>query len=466
MRIRYWLVIACVAPVSGITAQDAPPRFAAAVDSVMRAEMARAGTPGGQVAVAVGGPVVYTKAYGVSDVTSGRLVNEKTLFQFGSLAKMTTAALVTRLAVEGKLDLNAPISRYVPELAGRRVGTVTLHQLLTHTAGWANVSAPNSHVDDDRLVEIARAQSDSIMFTEPGAIYSYTNRGYAMLGYIAEAVSHRPFAVLRDSVVFRGLGMPLTTSQPFVAMTYDFALGHAGPAGTAGAIVRPMPDNGAERAAGFIWSNAAEFARLAIALMDAGMIDGKRVLDSAAVRMMTTGHVTVPSGNTATERSGYGMNVDVIDGRRVWIANGGVTGYQASTLMWPDQKVAVVVTSNRQNPSMTIPAVWAVGKVVGDFQPRRTIVYEPERDPTPAERAQLIGAYGVSPLGNAFTIVDADGKLELLMLRFRYPVRLTNSGDRIVIKRPATDDLVYVLVRDAQGNLRYMHSGGRAFLKR
>jgi hypothetical protein len=122
--------------------------------------------------------------------------------------------------------------------------------------------------------------------------------------------------------------------------------------------------------------------------------------------------------------------------------------------MWPDQKVAVVVASNRQNPSMTVPAVWSIGKVVGGFQPRRTIVYEPERDPTPAERAQLIGAYGVSPLGNAFTIVDADGKLELRMLRFRYLVRLTNSGDRIVI------------VRDAQGNLRYMHSGGRAFLKR
>ena len=104
----------------------------------MRAELARAKVPGAQIAVVEKGRLAYTKGYGVADAESGRAVTERTLFLTASVTKLVTAALLAQLAAEGTVDLQAPISRYVPELAGRRVGAATTHQLLVQSAGWAD----------------------------------------------------------------------------------------------------------------------------------------------------------------------------------------------------------------------------------------------------------------------------------------------------------------------------------------
>jgi len=103
------IAAAMFAPLCASAAQDAAPRWFAAVDSVVRAEMARAQTPGAQIAVVQGDRVVYSKAYGVSDIESGRPVTDKTLFQIGSVAKLSTGMLLAQLATAGKVDLNAPI---------------------------------------------------------------------------------------------------------------------------------------------------------------------------------------------------------------------------------------------------------------------------------------------------------------------------------------------------------------------
>jgi CubicO group peptidase (beta-lactamase class C family) len=465
-KTRWHLFAVCSACVTlpAAAQESATPKWAPGVDSIVRAEMSRAQTPGAQVVVVQGDRVVYTKAYGVSDIESGRPVSEKTLFQVGSISKLTTALLLAQLSAESKVDLNAPISRYVPELSGKRVGAVTTHQLMSLSGGWVDLAEPNGNRDEGRLAEMARKQTDDVLFTEPGSVYSYSNVGYGMVGYIAEAAVGRPFATLRDSVVLRGLGMPRATSRPGVAMTYDFSLGHAGPTGGAATVVRPMPDNGAERPAGFLWISAAELARVAIALMNDGMIDGKQVFAPAAIRAITTGYVPFPS--SPAFRAGYWLNVGVPDGRRVWYGNGGVTGYGASIRMWPDQKLAVIVTSNRSPTQMPPPAAEHVGAFVGGFKAPVPVVYMPERDPTPAERAQLVGRYGGGGVRRAILeIAEANAALELRIGPVRYPVRLTSAGDHIVIERAGADNLVYVLVRDAKGNVMYLHTNGRAFAR-
>jgi CubicO group peptidase (beta-lactamase class C family) len=458
-------VVALIAsPVTSALAQNAAsPRWAPAVDSIIRAEMARAQTPGAQVAVVMRDRVVYTNGYGVSDIESGRPVSDKTLFQIGSLTKLTTAALLTQLAAEGKVDLNAPISRYIPGIAGKRVGSVTTHQLLSMTGGWGNVGQPNANLDEGRVADKVRDLTDDVLFTEPGAVYSYSNSGYVIAGHVAEVAAGQPFTQLRDSVVLRGLGMPRATARSLVAMTYDFALGHGGRGGSAATVVRPVPENGSERAAGFLWSSAAEAARVAIALMNDGVIDGKQVFAPAAMRAMTMGYTVFPA--SPRQRAGYWLVIDTVGGRRYWHGNGGVIGYQTSIRLWPDQKLAVVVTSNRANPSMAPPAAEKVGALLGGLAMPEEPVYAPDRDPTSAERAALIGRYSGGAGGSSFAIVETGGGLELQLLSFRYPVRLTNDGARIVIKRAATDDLVYLIMRDEKGKARYLHSNGRAFAR-
>ncbi len=166
------------------------------LDSLVRAELARSGTPGASVAVVANGRIVYAKGFGVADVERGDPVTTETLFRVGSVTKMFTGALLAQLAELGRIDLQAPISRYVPELEGKRVGTVTSHQLLTHTAGWLDNAVPYGRMGESALGEVMREVTDTLFLTDPGQVLSYSNPGYSMLGYVAERAGGKRYAAL------------------------------------------------------------------------------------------------------------------------------------------------------------------------------------------------------------------------------------------------------------------------------
>jgi CubicO group peptidase (beta-lactamase class C family) len=136
-----------------------------------------------------------------------------TLFPLMSVTKMFTAATVVSLAQQGVVDLQRPIAAYLSELApNSELGTVTLHQLLTHTAGL---------VDDPHhsLCEGGAALSDAItqahLGARPGTVYLYSNIGYSLAGLVIERATSRPFQdVLRERVL---LPMDMTSA------TFDFA---------------------------------------------------------------------------------------------------------------------------------------------------------------------------------------------------------------------------------------------------
>jgi CubicO group peptidase (beta-lactamase class C family) len=159
--------------------------------------------------------------------------------------------MLAQLASEGTAGLHAPISRSVPELDGRRVGTATLHQLLTNSAGWAEWANPFGTTDEGAPARIFPFVSDTLVLLEPGRVYSYSNPGFSIAGYVAERVMQAPFADLSERMVLRKLGMPRATFRSLVAMTRDFALGHMIDSAGAATVVRPMPTNAAEYPAGF-----------------------------------------------------------------------------------------------------------------------------------------------------------------------------------------------------------------------
>src|SRR5688572_24429354 len=258
--------------ISDATAQQpVPPSWASAIDSMMQREMARTHTPGAQIAVVQRGRLVYTKGYGVADVETGRAVTERTLFQTGSVGKLFTGVLLAQMASHGTLDLHAPASRYLPEIAGRQVGRTTAHELLTHSAGWINSGNAWGRLDESALDDAHRNIGDTMLVTGLRGIYSYSNPSLAMAAYIAERAGGKPFAMLLDSILLRPLGMTRSTVRPMVAMTHDFSVGHLrAPGASASQVVRPMPANAAHWGAGFMYSTTAETARLAIAMMDAG----------------------------------------------------------------------------------------------------------------------------------------------------------------------------------------------------
>jgi len=302
-----------VASTSLLGAQSAAaPRWAPPLDSVLTAALTRTATPGVQVAVVLDGRLVYERAMGLADAESQRPATTRTLFRIGSVTKMLTAATLLELAAAGKLDPQTPIGRYVPELATRRVGTVTTHQLLTHTAGWLDNAVAYGRMGEGALGEVFREVTDTLFFTDPGQVISYSNPGFSMAGYVAERAGEARFATLAERLVLRPVGMTRSTFRPLEVMTTDFAQGHMGSPGSAPAMVRPYTENTAQWAAGFLFSTAGELARFTMALMQDGELDGKRVLAPTTVQRLTTGYQPIPGDSTA--RYGYGLVIGRKDG--------------------------------------------------------------------------------------------------------------------------------------------------------
>lgn len=443
-------------------AQSAPtPAWHAQVDSLVAAELARTLTPGAQVAIAFDGQVVYSRAFGVADIETGRVVTTQTLFRVASTTTMVSAAIVTELAVEGKIDLAAPISRYVTELAERRVGAVTTHQLLTHTAGWLDNAVPYGRMGEGALGEVMREVSDTLLFTEPGRVISYSNPGYSMAGYVAERASGQRFGALADERILRKFGMPHASFRPLDAMTRDFAQGHIGQAGNAGSVVRPFTENTAQWAAGFLMASAQDMARFTVALMDGGMLDGQRVLTAETVRRMTTGYAPVP-GDTAS-RYAYGlMTGRSSGGERLWQHGGAINGFDASVTMFPDKRLSVVVLDNRGGAPITGLVTLVANQVGGlPLPPAPTPPLAP-RAPTAAEAAELVGQYKQGRTQVEIAMVGDSLAFRQNMMQMRVSMI---GDDRIRVVPPVGAPITLIIVRDATGRVAYLHQSLRAIAR-
>jgi CubicO group peptidase (beta-lactamase class C family) len=441
------------------SAQSAPASDAwkAQLDSTILAEMARTATPGVQIAVAYRGEIIYAKAYGVADVETSRPLTNATLFRIGSVTKMFTGAAAAELMEQGKLDARAPISQYVPSLAGKRVGTVTMQQLLTHTAGWRDNAVAYGRMGEGALGEVMTEVSDTMFITEPGRVISYSNPGFSMAGYVMERAAGERYGTVVERMILRPMGMQRASFRPLEVMTTDFSQGHQGPAGQPSRMVRPFTENTAQWAAGFLFASASDVAKFAITLMDGGTIGGTRVLSENAVKRVTTGDPVMPGDSTA--RYGYGILVGVQDGRRVWQHGGSINGFDATVTMFPDERLAIAITDNRSGPSVSgTTRIIAAG--VAGIVPPAPPAEPPERVANATERAQLIGHYAAGP--TRLEIAQQGDTLVFRQNGGSFGVRLMGT-DRLKVLLPGTLSPVFLtLVRESTGRVAYLHQSLRA----
>jgi CubicO group peptidase (beta-lactamase class C family) len=151
---------------------------------------------------------------------------------------MFTAAALVTLAEQGKIKLDAPIGNYVKGLFPK-LSALTAHQLLTHTAGLRDEgNEPIGLHDDSALASYVLSWKDNYFFTDPGKIYSYSNPGFRLAGFVVQEISGKPYADVMEEIIFKPLGMDRTTLRPTLAMTYPFSQGHDGADKTA--VVRPI----------------------------------------------------------------------------------------------------------------------------------------------------------------------------------------------------------------------------------
>lgn len=264
----------------------------------------------------------------------------ETLFPLLSVTKMFTAATAVLLAQEGVLDLQQPIARYLPELdADTGLGRVTLHQLLTHTAGL--VDDPHQRAGQ---CEGGGALSDAVarahLGAQPGAVYLYSNLGYALVGLVIERTTSRPFEdVVRERVL---LPMGMSTA------TFNFASvqvrGHPEGAGAGGRCRLTAP-------AGGLIASARELARWARAMSE----PATHPLGPRLVEALTTPYVMTFA--RPDEAYGYGVFITTHGNVRVYHHSGGIQDFSAFVAWVPARRLGAAAAMNATNAAGATPSV-------------------------------------------------------------------------------------------------------------
>ncbi len=201
------------------------------IDRLVEEQMSAAHVPGLALAIVHDRQLLHARGFGVTSVEDNGLpVTPHTLFAIGSVTKPLVAIAIMRLVEAGALDLDKPIKTYLPWFAlsdPHAADVVTLRMLLSHTAGLPTSYDPFGRRSPKDLEGYIRDVVPKYrLVAPPGRVFSYSNVGFGVAGYVAAHVAGMDFPTLMQALVFDPLAMTRTTFDPCVAATYPLAQGH------------------------------------------------------------------------------------------------------------------------------------------------------------------------------------------------------------------------------------------------
>lgn len=290
----------------------------------------------GTVLVAQDGKVLLDKAYGFANLEWDVPNTPTTKFRLGSITKQFTAASILLLEERGKLKVEDPVKKYMPD-APAAWDKITIVHLLTHTSGIASFtgfpdfeSREAQAMTPEKLVEWFR---DKPLEFEPGTKWNYSNSGYVLLGYLIEKISGQSYAEFLQKNIFTPLGMKDSgydsNSAIIVHRAAGYAPGKNGPA-NAGFVDMSIPFS-----AGALYSTTEDLLR-----WEQGLFGGK-VLTAASLAKMTT---------PFKQDYAFGLGVSTNDGHKMIAHDGGIQGFNTFLGYFPDDKLVVAVLANLNGP--------------------------------------------------------------------------------------------------------------------
>lgn len=318
--------------------------------------MAEQHIPGLALALVDGDRVVWQQGFGSTDRAGGTPVTVDTIFSVQSMSKVFTATAVLQAVQSGRLDLDVPITTYLPGFTIRSAfeahpeRRITLRMLLSHTAGLTH-EAPlgnNYEPEPGSFDAHVHSISDTWLRFPVGTGYAYSNLGIDLAGYILEQVSHKPFPVVMRDSLLAPLGMDHSTfDRAQVHATANRAVGHS-------SSMVPPPVDIPMTAAGGLWASAADLARFLEFQLGDGTLDGRTILDASLIKDMRT----VPAPN-AGAAAGYALGV----ARTRWrdelyldLFDHGGGGYGFLSDLWwvPQLQLGIAVLTNSSDHDLQV----------------------------------------------------------------------------------------------------------------
>ncbi len=311
------------------------------VDAVVREVLAEGIVPSVSVAVVQKGRIVHVRAYGKARLSPDQPARSEMRYSIGSISKQFTAAAILLLAEDGKLKLDDPVSRFVPELS--RAGDVTIRQVLSHTSGYRDYW-PQDYVMPSMLEPVSARQilerwASKPLDFEPGTEWQYSNTGYVITGLVVERASGQALFEFLRRRIFTPLAMTSVLDVNAERLTESDAAGYMR-YGLGRWRVAPKEGKGWLFAAGELAMTAEDLAKWDLSLIRQGLLkpESYRQLEKVVVLK-----------NGMSSNYGLGLNIERSASHRMLSHGGAVSGFISHNVVFPDDQAAVVALSNGES---------------------------------------------------------------------------------------------------------------------
>jgi CubicO group peptidase (beta-lactamase class C family) len=325
-----------------------PAELASFLNTTITAQLTNYHIPGATVAVVKDGKLFYTKGYGYADVENKTPVDANvSMFAIGSVTKLFTWTAVMQLVEEGKIDLHADVNTYLKgfKIPSTYSQPITMENLMTHTAGFEEqpkglaVSDPK----DIQPLGTVLAQTIPTRLWPPGQVWSYSNWGAALAGYIVEEVSGVSFDQYVKEKLFTPLGMNNTTIEqpappqlaPNIAKAYAYNYS-VGVFEQKQDLVFQLTPPGA------IYSTAPDMTKFMIAHLNNGTYNNARILETSTAQDMHRAHFT-PDPYT---KFGLGFFIGIQNNESNINHAGDTLYFHTQCILWPERNVGLFVSYN------------------------------------------------------------------------------------------------------------------------
>ena len=338
-RCAFVLAATVLASVIAHAEASLAPDLRANIDNLVQQVLTKTAVPSASVAVVQNGQIVYVHAYGYARLAPRLPARAEMRYSVGSISKQFTATAILMLAEEGKLSLDDPVGRFVPDLT--RANEVTIRELLSHTSGyqdyWPQDYVPPFMVQPITAQKILDIWAKKPLDFDPGTKWQYSNTNYVIAGVIAEKAGGMPLLDFLRKRIFTPLKMEsvanidqnkLGDTDPTGYMRY--ALGPLHPA--------PKEGRGWLFAAGELAMPVGDLAKWDIGLMNEALMKPESYKQMESEVRLKNGDGT---------KYGLGLDVTMEGGHRVLEHTGEVSGFTADNIVYPDDKVAVAVLTNQ-----------------------------------------------------------------------------------------------------------------------
>jgi D-alanyl-D-alanine carboxypeptidase len=399
------------------------------LDEFVARHMAEVGAPGMTLALADRNGLLRSSQYGFADVKSGIKVGPQTLFEIGSISKSFVAMAVLQLAEEGKIDLQKPVTTYLPWLKiASKYAPFTTHHLLSHTSGLSAVPL---------LMRVA-GTTLRVGF-EPGSRWVYSNIGYVLLGFLIEAVDKRPFAESMRQRVFNPLGM--NSSAPVISneIRERLAIGYAPLQPD-----RPFPLRGklgeapwleVAEAAGSIAATAADMGNYLQMLLNGGAGVKGRVLSDKSFQLFTKPVIKSPFRGEDANYA-YGLWVSDTNGHTLLRHTGGMVAFSSAMFADTTDGLAAFASVN-------------AARLPGGYRPLPVIRYAlallsaaskgQELPALPPPTPSPTSIKNASDYAGTFTLASSSDDRKLVLVNEGDQLILVYGGSRIALEQAGRD---------------------------